>query len=115
LYINHMRDSTYVAMNPQADPVNYQSGEVALTSLKPGNCAKITAVGSREDLERLKAMGLCLGRLLEVVKSGDPLIIRIYGTRIGLSSRLAAQVQVQICGSAPRCWQALPLPTGKSA
>ncbi len=77
----------------------------ALTVLKPETCCRIVEVEDRRELDRLKSMGLCLGRTVEVVKSGDPLIVRVYGTRIGLSARLAEHVKVSPCSHAPRCWE----------
>jgi Fe2+ transport system protein FeoA len=47
------------------------------------------------DRERLEVMGLCAGRTVEVVKTGDPMIVRVLGTRIGLAGRLAATVRVR--------------------
>jgi Fe2+ transport system protein FeoA len=51
--------------------------------------------GDDGDAVRLKAMGLCLGRRVQLVKGGDPLIVRVIGTRVGLSARLAEQVFVE--------------------
>jgi Fe2+ transport system protein FeoA len=48
-----------------------------------------------DDATRLKALGLCVGRQVELVKAGDPLIVRVLGARVGLSARLAAQVHVE--------------------
>jgi len=62
-------------------------------------------MNSEKDLERLKAMGLCVGRTLEVLKAGDPLIVRVYGTRIGLSARMAKHIRIQPCEKALRCWE----------
>lgn len=76
-----------------------------LSELSPGTCCVITDLGTQVDSARLKSMGVCLGRTLEVVKSGDPLIVKVYGTRIGLSIRLAEAIQVEACAAAPRCWE----------
>lgn len=46
------------------------------------------------DADRLRAMGICDGRRIELLRSGDPLIVRAAGTRIGISRRLAERVQV---------------------
>lgn len=78
---------------------------VPLTALAACECGVVVEVVNREELERLQAMGVCEGRRLEVVKSGDPLILRVFGSRIGLSARLAAHVQVRPCPGAPRCWE----------
>ena len=50
-----------------------------------------------EAMQRLMAMGLCVGRELEVVRQGNPLILRLLGARIGVSSRLARHVIVERC------------------
>jgi Fe2+ transport system protein FeoA len=46
------------------------------------------------DVERLEAMGLCAGRTVEVVQAGNPMIVRVLGTRIGLAAVLARSVHV---------------------
>jgi Fe2+ transport system protein FeoA len=48
-------------------------------------------------MERLKALGICIGRQVELVKRGDPLIVRVYGSRLGISARLANRVLVEPC------------------
>jgi Fe2+ transport system protein FeoA len=65
----------------------------------------VTELGVQRESNRLKSMGICLGRTLEVVKAGDPLIVKVYGIRIGLSSRLAESIQVETCANAGRCWE----------
>lgn len=76
-----------------------------LTELLPGSCCTVVDMGDETQPSRLKSMGICLGRTLEVVKSGDPLILKVYGTRIGLSSRLAKGIKVQVCNHSHRCWE----------
>ena len=49
------------------------------------------------DLERLMAMGVCGGRTIELVQRGDPLILKVYGTRVGVSARLADHILVTPC------------------
>ncbi len=46
------------------------------------------------DAIRLRALGVCDGRQVELLRSGDPLIVRVMGSRIGISRRLADQVRV---------------------
>ena len=48
-----------------------------------------------DDSARLKAMGICVGREIQLVQQGDPLIARVVGMRIGLSRRLAEHVLMQ--------------------
>lgn len=50
---------------------------------------------SDDDSERLMSMGVCTGRTVELIKTGDPLILRVFATRIGLSARLATRVYVR--------------------
>lgn len=49
-----------------------------------------------QDADRLKAMGVCLGRRLTLIQTGDPLIICVVGSRVGMSSRLADTVYVEL-------------------
>lgn len=50
-----------------------------------------------EDIDRLQTLGVCRGRKIRVIKIGDPLIIKIYGSRIGLSASLARHVWLEKC------------------
>jgi len=52
------------------------------------------------DATRLKRLGICEGRQLQLVQSGDPLIVRVVGCRVGVSRSLAEQVLVTSC---PEC------------
>ena len=49
------------------------------------------------DSTRLKSLGICSGRRVQMVSRGDPLILRVLGTRIGLSARLADGIYVELC------------------
>lgn len=53
--------------------------------------------GNDVAMNRLMAMGLCVGREVEVVRQGNPLILRLLGARIGVSGRLARQIVVERC------------------
>jgi Fe2+ transport system protein FeoA len=48
-----------------------------------------------EDAIRLKVLGICSGRSIEIIQSGDPLIVRVHGSRVGLALRLAERVMVR--------------------
>ena len=80
-----------------------------LTELSVGDCAVIRAVQESDELARLKAMGVCLDRRIELVQRGDPLIFRVFGSRIGVSARLADHVEVERCDEAGRCWVNSPV------
>ena len=71
-----------------------------LDELAVGECAIIRDIADRDDHQRLLAMGVCEGRMVELIQSGDPLILRVFGSRIGLSGRLARGITVEICQNA---------------
>ncbi len=48
-----------------------------------------------DDIERLQAMGVCPGRRVMLVRRGDPMILRVLGSRIGVSARLAERISVR--------------------
>lgn len=67
-----------------------------LTGLTESSLAIVVdVVAQPADAVRLKSLGVCVGRRVQLVKSGDPLIIRVLGARVGLSARLAAGVVVR--------------------
>ena len=79
-------------------PVPIPNSATRLNHLLPGQCAVIRSVESEsEDIQRLKMLGVCIGRRVEMVKAGDPLIIRIFSSRIGISASLAASVWLEVC------------------
>jgi Fe2+ transport system protein FeoA len=72
--------------------------ETRLDKLSPRTCGVVCRIETdSEEVQRLKSLGLCVGRQIEVVKSGDPLIIKIFGSHIGLSASLAARVWLEVC------------------
>jgi Fe2+ transport system protein FeoA len=71
---------------------------VRLDALPPRVCAVVRSVTTDdEDTLRLKTLGVCVGRRVELVRAGDPLILKIFGSRLGLSAELARRVQVEVC------------------
>jgi Fe2+ transport system protein FeoA len=80
------------------------TAEVRLNELHPKTCAVVRHIESQsDDIERLKTLGICIGRRVEVVKAGDPLIVRVFSSRIGLSAELASNVWLEICSPPERC------------
>jgi len=70
-----------------------------LDQIQPEHCGMVAAVrAGAEELDRLKSMGVCVGRRLMLVRAGDPMIVKVLGSRIGISARLANQVMVLPCG-----------------
>ena len=73
-------------------------GLVRLDLLPPRVCAVVRKIATDdEEMQRLKTLGVCLGRRVELVKAGDPLILKVFGSRLGISAALAANVQVEVC------------------
>jgi len=71
---------------------------VRLDQLPPNVCAVVRKIAiDDEEMQRLKTLGVCLGRRVELVKRGDPLILKVFGSRLGLSASLASHVQVEVC------------------
>ena len=69
---------------------------VQLSQLPPDVVARVAAVHvDVEDATRLKAMGICVGRQVQLVRAGDPLIVRVLGSRVGMSARVAEGVTVE--------------------
>jgi len=77
---------------------------VRLDRLPPGMCAVVRRIESEdEDIQRLKTLGICVGRRVELVKAGDPLIVRVFGSRLGLSAELASRVWLEACSPPDHC------------
>lgn len=74
-----------------------------LSTLEAGATGRVVQViATSEDILRLQALGVCIGRRIELVKAGDPMIINVVGARVGLSARLAAEVRVEIDSQSSR-------------
>jgi len=67
---------------------------VRLNQCLPGRyrCDDIHASGNTA--LRLKRLGICEGLMLELIRSGDPLIVEVLGTRVGISRQVAAEISV---------------------
>ena len=80
-----------------ASPIDL-TDRVPLDEIEIGHCARVIEVEASEaDVEQLMAMGVCVGRRVMLMQTGDPLIFKVLGTRIGVSARLARKVSVQPC------------------
>jgi len=74
--------------------------ETRLDRLQAGACGVVRRIESEdEDIQRLKTLGICTGRRVELVKAGDPLIVRIFGSRLGISAELAERVWIEVCST----------------
>jgi Fe2+ transport system protein FeoA len=67
---------------------------VPLTTVAAGASVRLHAVQCEESRPHLRALGLVDASELRVCKTGDPCIVQVRTTRIGLSRNIAAQVLV---------------------
>ncbi|NJL32275.1 MAG: ferrous iron transport protein A [Phycisphaerales bacterium] len=59
---------------------------IPLPELAIKACATVSRIEAADaDTDRLKAMGVCIGRKVELVQAGDPLILRVLGHVGGVS------------------------------
>lgn len=65
-----------------------------LASARPGKLMCTEIDDSLLSPARMNSLGICVGRPLELVSTGDPMIVRVCGTTVGLSKQLAATVLV---------------------
>jgi Fe2+ transport system protein FeoA len=74
---------------------NTAPGTVSLAALDTGATARLHTVATDpEACSLLRALGLTEGSVLRVCQQGDPCIILVRSTRIGISNRVAQQVVV---------------------
>lgn len=95
-YPTPARRPTSAASSESCTPLEHRS-LTRMNDLQTGVVVDVTA--DEADAARLKALGICQGRRIQLVKGGDPLIIRVLGTRVGISARLATGITVEPCGS----------------
>lgn len=68
---------------------------VQLTELCEGRCARLhTAQLDNDECALLRALGLTSKCRLRVCKAGDPWIVQVRETRIGLSAQVAQKILV---------------------
>lgn len=71
-----------------------ESSNLLLSSLAPGRTASVKRIQAGDQALRLREIGLCEGQELEVLCTGDPMICRVGGCRVGICLKLASDVQV---------------------
>lgn len=77
------------------------SHTIRLDALAVGQCGLIhdLDMGNNDD-KHLRSLGICPGRRVWMVRRGDPMVLRVMGTRLGLAAELANKVTVEVCASA---------------
>jgi Fe2+ transport system protein FeoA len=77
-----------------------QEGLTTLDRLSPMQVAVVERIDALVvDAARLKRLGICEGRRVQLVKADDPLIVRVVGTRVGISAQLSPAIHVRPCRS----------------
>lgn len=86
------------AVPPSAEPAEPERRTfVPLAEIPSDALARVKEVRvDADDAVRLKSLGICIGRRVQLVKGGDPLVVRVLGARVGMSARLAQGVFVEI-------------------
>lgn len=91
-----MTPATLMSPRPTVNPHPHRR---RLTELSAGARAVVHQIESEDTaMQQLKAMGLTVGRHIEVIRHGNPLIIRLLGARVGVSERLARHIVVETAG-----------------
>jgi Fe2+ transport system protein FeoA len=78
-----------------------QAPPATLADSRRGRYRCVSVEASGQNAVRLKRLGVCEGRCIELVGRGDPMILRIGESRVGLSRQLAALVVVELQDEAP--------------
>ena len=67
-----------------------------LSTFRSGQVVCESLTGEGPEVVRLKRMGICSGRRIDVIQTGDPMILGVVGTRLGISRKLASRVLVSL-------------------
>lgn len=57
-------------------------------------CRVESVVAESEHAARMAGLGVSVGRQLRIVRAGEPIVVQVYGSRIGLARAIASQVNV---------------------
>jgi Fe2+ transport system protein FeoA len=77
-------------------PSKSSAAGARLSHLPTGQTARVRALpADDEPFLRLRAMGLCEGRKIEVIRHGSRMIVSLSGVRIGVDRRLAEAIEVE--------------------
>jgi Fe2+ transport system protein FeoA len=86
---------TLLAAEPRRTAPPATPASATLAELRVGDCARFVATELRaEDRELLSALGLAAGCRLRVCRAGDPWIVQVRTTRIGLADSVARTIRV---------------------
>ncbi len=72
-----------------------------LSEITSGTARCHSIEGEGAEVVRLKRLGICFGHDIQVLQAGDPMILQVIGTKVGISRQLARRVlveQVELAG-----------------
>lgn len=71
------------------------TAETFLTELPVHGSARVTNVDETGPMAaRLESLGICVGRTLRLVKTGELFIVNVYGSRLGIARDVAKLIRV---------------------
>lgn len=76
--------------------------DLPLSACPAGVRGWISRVDDGPDANRLKAMGLCAGHLVSVMRAGDPMVVDVFTTRVAVAQQLASGIRITSCREMPR-------------
>ena len=72
---------------------------ISLDQLPRHTCGIVKHIDDSDESQiTLKTLGICVGRKVELIQKGDPIILRVFNSRLGISKRLADRIVVEPCG-----------------
>lgn len=90
------------ASTPTSDTAVAPTAQIIpLTALTPGSTAVLQEVCDSRSCAVLRSLGLMGGARFRLCRLGDPCIIQVRSTRIGLSKEVAASVNVTSADGVP--------------
>lgn len=98
-----MTGPVHTRPDPQAGDPAVADGSIRLIKLAElhvGQCGLVhdLDLGGGDD-NRMRTLGICPGRRVWMARRGDPMVLKVMGTRLGLAAELAMKVTVEICGT----------------
>ena len=78
----------------------------------PGRFRCREIVDRGEATVRLKRIGICAGREIEVVRAGNPMILRVCGVCVGVSRSLSGLIVLEESASVPVAAKSETVATG---
>jgi Fe2+ transport system protein FeoA len=66
-----------------------------LRDVRAGDFCRVNGVSLEADVSaRLAGLGVSAGRQMRVIRNSEPLVVQVYGARIGIARVLADQIHI---------------------